>query len=91
MAYDNNSRPRPTAGGRPQKKFFPKKRFCRFCADTKIKVDYKNYQLLKDFISEKGKITPRRIMGTCAKHQREITVAIKRARSIALLPFALTE
>jgi small subunit ribosomal protein S18 len=59
---------------------------CRFCVD-KITIDYKDDVLLKRFITDRGKITPRRITGTCAKHQRELAEAIKRARSIALLPF----
>jgi small subunit ribosomal protein S18 len=59
---------------------------CRFCMD-KIKIDYKNEVLLRRFITDRGKITPRRISGTCARHQRELGQAIKRARAIALLPF----
>jgi small subunit ribosomal protein S18 len=59
---------------------------CRFCVD-KIRIDYKDDVLLKRFITDRGKITPRRITGTCARHQRELAEAIKRARSIALLPF----
>jgi small subunit ribosomal protein S18 len=54
-------------------------------------IDYKNFMMLKDFITERGKIMPRRITGNCSKHQRELTLAIKRARSIALLPFVVTE
>jgi small subunit ribosomal protein S18 len=59
---------------------------CRFCVD-KIKIDYKNDVLLRRFMTDRGKITPRRITGTCARHQRQLAAAIKRARSIALLPF----
>jgi small subunit ribosomal protein S18 len=59
---------------------------CRFCAD-KLTIDYKNEVLLRRFITDRGKITPRRITGTCARHQRALAMAIKRARAIALLPF----
>ena len=59
---------------------------CRFCID-KIEIDYKNDVLLRRFMTDRGKITPRRITGTCARHQRQLAAAIKRARSIALLPF----
>ena len=72
-------------GGRKGKTFFRKK-VCRFCAN-KAKIDYKDADGLKRFTTERGKILPRRITGTCAKHQRELTVAIKRARNICLLPF----
>lgn len=64
-----------------------KKKVCMYCADKNISIDYKDVDRLKKFVSEKGKILPRRVTGLCAKHQREATVAIKRARSIALLPF----
>jgi small subunit ribosomal protein S18 len=69
------------------KKFFHKKKFCRFCSDSNIKIDYKNPALLNDFITERGKIMPRRITGNCASHQRELALAIKRARQIALMPY----
>lgn len=64
-----------------------KKKVCMFCADKNIVIDYKDADKLKKFVSEKGKILPRRVTGLCAKHQREVTVAVKRARQIALLPF----
>ncbi|BDC95848.1 MULTISPECIES: 30S ribosomal protein S18 [Treponema] len=67
-------------------KTFFRKKVCRFCAN-KAKIDYKDVDTLKRFTTERGKILPRRITGTCAKHQRELTVAIKRARNICLLPF----
>ena len=72
-------------GARRGKKFFRKK-VCRFCAN-KAKIDYKDADGLKRFSTERGKILPRRITGTCAKHQREVALAIKRARAICLLPF----
>ena len=67
-------------------KTFFRKKVCRFCAN-KAKIDYKDADGLKRFTTERGKILPRRITGTCAKHQRDLTVAIKRARNICLLPF----
>ena len=72
-------------GARRAKKFFRKK-VCRFCAN-KAKIDYKDADGLKRFTTERGKILPRRSTGTCAKHQREVALAIKRARAICLLPF----
>ena len=76
---------------RPQKKFFHRRKFCRYCTDSTLKIEYKNAQALREFTTERGKIMPRRLSGNCAKHQRELTVAIKRARTIALLPFAVSE
>ena len=74
--------------GRPRKKrIFHRRKVCRFCADANIDIDYKDAKSLRHFITERGKIIPRRISGTCAKHQRSLTLAIKRARAIALLPF----
>lgn len=64
-----------------------KKKKCRFCADKTIKIDYLNFQLLHRFVTERGKIVPSRITGCCAKHQRKIAVAIKRARNIGILPY----
>ncbi len=60
---------------------------CRFCTDKNAKIDYLDYRFLRRFTTERGKITPSRITGTCAKHQRKLTKAIKRARSISLLPY----
>ena len=64
-----------------------KKKVCSFCVDKIEHVDYKDYNRLRKYITERGKILPRRITGNCAKHQRQLTKAIKRARNIALLPF----
>lgn len=64
-----------------------KKKVCQFCVDKVESIDYKDVAKLKKFLSEKGKILPRRISGNCAKHQRQLTTAIKRARHIALLPY----
>ena len=63
---------------------------CKFCADEAIKIDYKDASLLKYFITDRGKLVPRRLTGNCAKHQREIGTAVNRARMIALMPFAVT-
>lgn len=68
-----------------------RRRGCPFCNDSALSIDYKDPQLLKYFITERGKIVPRRISGCCAKHQRNLTVHIKRARNIALLPFTTNE
>ena len=65
----------------------PRKKVCSFCVDTVEAIDYKDVAKLRRFVTERGKILPRRISGNCAKHQRQVTVAIKRARNIALLPF----
>ena len=73
-------------GGRAKGKTFFRKKVCRFCAN-KAKIDYKDADGLRRFTTERGKILPRRITGTCAKHQRELASAIKRARAICLLPF----
>jgi len=65
----------------------PKKKVCGFCVDKVEKVDYKQYEKLKRFITERAKILPRRISGNCAHHQRQLTRAVKRARIMALLPY----
>lgn len=65
----------------------PKKKVCSFCVDKVESIDYKDVPKLRRYVTERGKILPRRISGNCAKHQRQVTVAIKRARNIALLPF----
>ena len=66
---------------------YHRRKICRYCADSSLVIDYKDPRTLRLFTTERGKIIPRRISGNCAKHQRMITVAIKRARNIALLPF----
>lgn len=75
----------------PQKKFFHRKKFCRFCSDSNIKIDYKNTAILNNFVTERGKIMPRRITGNCASHQRELALAIKRARQIAIMPYVTAD
>ncbi len=67
----------------------PKRRVCSFCVDHIIAVDYKDAQRLRRFLSDRGKILPRRVSGNCAGHQRQLTGAIKRARHLALLPFTI--
>lgn len=68
---------------------FGRKKVCRFCADKILKVDFKEQATLKYFVTERGKIIPRRISGNCAKHQRQVALAIKRARGIALIPYTV--
>ncbi|MEO2066306.1 small subunit ribosomal protein S18 [Thermovibrio guaymasensis] len=70
-----------------QRRFIRRKKYCKFCAEKIEKIDYKNVDLLKSFISERGRIIPRRISGVCSKHQRQLARAVKRARHLALLPF----
>ena len=87
MAFNKNDKadradsPMKRRGGRRRKKV------CVYCADKNAVIDYKDVNKLKRYISERGKILPRRITGNCAKHQRALTVAIKRARHIALMPY----
>jgi len=82
---------RPAAAGdrRPARRprVVRRRKFCKFCADTSLQIDHKNPDLLKQLITERYKILPSRVTGTCAKHQRAVTTAIKRARNLALLPF----
>jgi small subunit ribosomal protein S18 len=65
-----------------------RRKICRFCANKDVKMNYKDIRLLTQFVTERGKITPRRITGTCARHQRLLSLAIRRARVIALLPYS---
>ncbi len=69
---------------------YRKRKICRFCSGKETDLDYKNAELLKNFITERGKIIPRRISGVCAMHQRVLAREIKKARTIALLPFTVT-
>lgn len=73
---------------RQKKKLFIKKKICRFCADQRLLMTYKDPWLLRGFTTERGKIIPSRISGNCAFHQRRLTIEIKRARALAFLPFA---
>lgn len=82
MAYNSNN----NRGRRPRRR----KKVCFFCADKNYTgIDYKDINKLKRYVSERGKILPRRVSGTCAKHQRAVTVAVKRARHIAIMPYTL--
>ena len=73
---------------RPAREVRRRRKVCQFCADKVADIDYKDVAKLRRYVSERAKILPRRITGTCAKHQRQLTTAIKRARHIALLPFS---
>lgn len=89
---DRDERPgrggdREERGGRG----FGRRKVCRYCADKNAKIDYKNAGELKYFVTERGKIVPRRISGNCAKHQREVAIAIKRSRNVALLPYTVMQ
>ncbi len=78
MAYEKGN-------GRPNRK--SRKKVCAFCVEKAEKIDYKDVAKLRKFTSDRAKILPRRVTGTCARHQRELTVAIKRARQVALMPY----
>lgn len=80
---------RPARPFNPRKKMESRRKVCKFCADKIEHVDYKNIQFLKTFTMDSGKILSRRITGACAKHQRQITKAIKRNRNLAILPYSL--
>ncbi|HTE54867.1 MAG TPA: 30S ribosomal protein S18 [Kofleriaceae bacterium] len=69
---------------------FSRRKMCRFCADEGTLIDYKNLAMLKHFVTERGKLVPRRISGNCARHQRDLSLQVRRARMIALLPFSVT-
>lgn len=81
---DKRERRGPGEGGRFRR---PGRKPCRFCADKIVLIDYKDVNKLRTFVTERGKILPRRMTGTCSRHQRALTQAIKRARNIAMLPF----
>ena len=84
-------RPSGPGGGPPRRgkrQYFRKKKVCRFCVEKVDFIDYKKVEMLQPFVQERGKILPRRMTGTCSKHQRWLGLAVKRARNIALLPFA---
>ena len=83
MSYDNTSN-EPQEGG---KRFFSQPKVCQFCTDRNAVIDYKSSDVLRRYVTDDGKIRPRRQTGACAKHQREIARAVKRARHLAMLPF----
>jgi small subunit ribosomal protein S18 len=76
------------AGGGQRRSLFRRRKVCKFCADKIDDINYKDVKLLQGFVPERAKVLPRRISGTCAKHQRKLRVAIMRARVLALLPYA---
>jgi small subunit ribosomal protein S18 len=78
-------RPGGPGGGR---RFFRRRKVCRFCKENMDHIDYKDVKIIGQFIGDRGKVLPRRATGVCAPHQRQLKVALKRARNIALLPFA---
>ena len=78
----------PGAGGPGGRKFFRRKKVCKFCTEKIDAIPYRDVRLLQGFVAERGKIVPRRLTGVCTTHQRQLSVAIKQARNIALLPFA---
>ncbi|MBC7765786.1 MAG: 30S ribosomal protein S18 [Hyphomonadaceae bacterium] len=82
--FEKRERPMRAGGGGRR----AKRKVCAFCVDKAVAVDYKDISKLRKFISERAKILPRRITGNCAKHQRQLTQAVKRARQIALLPYS---
>ncbi len=81
---DRGDRPRSNNGGGSRR---PRKKVCAFCVDKADHIDFKDTNKLKRYLTERSKIVPRRVTGTCARHQRELTTAIKRARHVALLPY----
>jgi len=83
-----NRESRQEKGVALQQRRFQRRKFCRFCSEKVEYIDYKNIKILKSYLTERGKVFPRRMTGTCAKHQRELSEAIKRARSIALIAFS---
>ncbi len=83
---DRGPRPGGREGG--PRKFFRRKKVCKFCVEKIDSINYKDVRLLSQFVAERGKIVPRRLTGVCTPHQRRLTAAIKQARNIALLPFA---
>lgn len=85
MANESSSR-----GSAAPRRRFGRRKICRYCADKNLTIDYKDTDNLRYYLSERGKIVPRRISGTCATHQRQIAEAIKNARQIALLPYSET-
>ena len=84
MTYSRDSRPRRPGG---RSKYIPKRKICFFCRDKVQYIDYKDPVILRPYISDRGKIAPRRKSGACARHQRALAASIKRARHLALLPF----
>lgn len=91
MAEDRHSSGGEGGERGERNKFFAKPKFCQFCADKNLTIDYKNVELLKKYVTEDGNIRPRRQTGACAKHQRVVAGSVKQARLVALLPFSGAE
>lgn len=89
MAYNKTDKPERSDAPMKRRNIRRRKKVCVFCSDENNLIDYKDVNKLKRYISERGKILPRRITGNCAKHQRALTVAVKRARHIALMPYSV--
>ena len=91
-SFGGGGRGKPAAGaqgkGEQRRPMFRRRKVCKFCADKIDDINYKDVKLLAGFVPERGKVLPRRISGTCAKHQRALRIAIVRARQLALLPYA---
>ena len=89
MAYNKTEKSDRADAPMKRRPIRRRKKVCVFCADKNSVIDYKDANKLKRYVSERGKILPRRISGTCAKHQRALTVAIKRARHVAIMPYVV--
>ena len=87
-ARPHDSRGRDAKGPDKKRRFQVRRKVCRFCVDKTPFIDYKDMKTLRFFVTERGKILPRRISGNCARHQREVTTSVQRCRNIALLPFS---
>ena len=87
---DDGSRPVIRMLGKARGRSIGRRKVCRFCVDKGVSLDYKNPSVLKNFITDRGKLVPRRISGNCAKHQRALALAVRKARMIALMPFTVT-
>jgi small subunit ribosomal protein S18 len=83
MPRERSSPPR----GGPRRRGMGRRKVCRFCADKTMLIDYKDSRVLGNFLTERGKIIPARITGNCARHQRRLTISVKQARTVALLPY----
>ena len=87
---DDGGKPVIRMLGKTRGRSFGRRKVCRFCIDKGVSLDYKNPSVLKNFITDRGKLMPRRISGNCAKHQRALALAVRKARMIALMPFSVT-
>jgi len=90
MADERTRNEAETEGAPGERRYFARPKTCQFCADKSLSIDYKKVDMLKRFVTDEGKIRPRRQTGNCARHQRVLAAAVKRARHIALLPFTST-